>query len=203
MSELQVLKNPTEDRQFYREDIPLTAVPRFGEETFSEDVTGLLQYLTWNAELGATATGPIFLNFVPPATIASNDDAVANDPSPRDKLHATLQSYLQLDPGWDGYEGIPPKRQAVIDAISFLDRKPADIQAPYPQLSSDGEVGLYWKTATVFADIGFYGDGEYSYYGRCVLAPGVSIEAGEDHCSVGTDRWPPQLLEILNKASID
>lgn len=120
-------------------------------------------------------------------------------PTAKDKLHAELISYAWLPQGWDGYDGKPAQLQAVTDAIAFLDLKPADIPLPYPQIAPDGEVGLYWRTDEVYADVGFYGNSEFSYYARYTPLGRQVTEDGRDHCSLKIDAWPEGLLLILNK----
>lgn len=41
----------------------------------------------------------------------------------------------------------------------FLDKNPPQIS-----LANDGEINFFWKKEGIVADLGFYGDGTYSYY---------------------------------------
>ncbi len=122
-----------------------------------------------------------------------------DEPSSEDKLHAELLTYLDLPEGWNGYEGEPASFDAVIDAINFLTMRPDDIPLPYPQIAPDGEVGLYWRVDEVYAEVGFYGDGQCSYYARYTPAGGESVEHGRDSCSLDAGEWPEGLLLVLNK----
>lgn len=122
-------------------------------------------------------------------------------PSQEDRLSGQLQSYAELPNGWDGDNGKPASKQAIADALAFLSKRPTDIPLPYVQLASDGEVGLYWHSDSVFADIGFYGTGEYSYYAKYTSVDGTTIEKGRDHCRVTAESWDAGLLNILNKLS--
>ena len=121
------------------------------------------------------------------------------EPSDEDKLHARLLSYPELPHDWDGRGAAPPSFNAVRDAISFLDKRPSDVPLPFPQIASDGEVGLYWRTGEIHIEIGFYGDGELSYYARYTPASGKSKECGRDGYSLGAKNWPQDLMLILNK----
>ena len=121
------------------------------------------------------------------------------EPSDEDKLHAKLFSYPELPHDWDGRGAVPPSPSAVRDAISFLDKRPSDVPLPFPQIASDGEVGLYWRTGEIHIEIGFYGDGELSYYARYTPASGKSKECGRDGYSLGAKNWPQDLMLILNK----
>ena len=120
-------------------------------------------------------------------------------PSAEDKLHARLLSYLDLTNDWDGYGAVPPSIDAVLDAVDFLVMRPRDVPLPFPQIASDGEVGLYWRTGEVHAEVGFYGDGDLSYYARHIPASGAPRECGSDGYRFDTGGWPGDLLLILGK----
>lgn len=121
------------------------------------------------------------------------------EPSAEDKLHAKLLSYMDLTDDWDGYGAAPPSIDAVLDAVAFLVMRPRDILSPFPQIASDGEVGLYWRTGEVHAEVGFYGDGDLSYYARYTSGSGASRECGSDGYRFDTGGWPGDLLLILGK----
>ena len=126
---------------------------------------------------------------------------VTLEPSPEDKLHAKLFSYLDLSPDWDGRGGVVPSLQAVLDALGFLARRPSGIPLPFPQIASDGEVGLYWRSEVVHAEVGFCGDGEFSYYARYTPHGGEFSKCGRDGCTVRAGPWPADLTRILDKLS--
>jgi hypothetical protein len=119
--------------------------------------------------------------------------------SAEDKLEAQLQSYMDLPHGWDGYDGVPASKDTVMDAFSFLEKRPPDIPLPYPQVGSDGEVGLYWCTNEVFVEVSFHGDGEYSYRALYLPQEGKPVKDGKDGCPAN-DSWNPGLLLMLSKA---
>ena len=121
------------------------------------------------------------------------------EPADDDRLHATLLSYLDLPHDWDGYGAVPPSTDAVLDAVAFLVMRPRDIPLPFPQIASDGEVGVYWRTGEVHAEIGFCGDGDLSYYARYAPASGEPRECGSDDYRFDTGGWPRDLLLILGK----
>lgn len=102
------------------------------------------------------------------------------EPTPVDKLQAKLLEYTSLPAGWDGASGQPANRKAYEDACEFLKHLQSYPELPLPraQISPDGELGLYWRKASIFADVGFYGDGTLSFYAE---AP------EEEH---GADDWP-------------
>lgn len=139
--------------------------------------------------------------YVPPLTDPTSAIDHAEEPSPEDKLGAKLLSYLGLPRGWDGYDGVPASLDAIMDAFLFLNMRPPDIPLPYPQIGPDGEVGLYWHTKAVFAEVGFYGNGEYSYHARYTPAEDGPVKQGRDGCSLSTGSWDAGLLLVLNKIS--
>ncbi len=146
-----------------------------------------------------TVVGEFFFRWPYAATEIVPAGRRRDEPSGEDKLHAELLTYLDLPEGWNGYEGEPVSFDAVIDAINFLTMRPDDIPLPYPQIAPDGEVGLYWRVDEVYAEVGFYGDGECSYYARYTPAGGECVEHGRDGCSLDAGGWPEGLLLVLNK----
>ena len=85
------------------------------------------------------------------------------------------------------------------DALDFLATRPEEVPLPYPQIAPDGEVGLYWRTDEVHAEVGFRGDGKFSYYAGHTSPGGEPDEYGKDDCSVEAEEWPEGLLLVLNK----
>ena len=136
-----------------------------------------------------------------PATETAPHDAPPPEPSPEDQLHGTLISYVGLSKDWDGRGAVPPTFEAVLDSLALAMMRPKDICLPYPQISSDGEVGLYWHSESVFAEIGMSGDGKYTYYARATSADGTIDEYGRDDCDLSSG-WPEDLLLVLNKLEL-
>ena len=79
---------------------------------------------------------------------------------------AKLITFYSYEQNWDGYSGVIPSGKAVDDAITFLRKLPNHSFIPRPGISGDGEIGLFWETKNLFVDIGFIGDGKYSYYAK-------------------------------------
>lgn len=77
-----------------------------------------------------------------------------------------LRRYTNLPNGWDGEGGVAPPKRAVLEAITFLDLLPPNMQLPKPMVEGDGEVALYWKGEDRYLEIGFKGDGSVDYYGE-------------------------------------
>lgn len=114
------------------------------------------------------------------------------------KLRQELLSYAHLENNWDGDGAKAPSIEAIDDALTFLDGRPADIPLPRPEEGSDGDVGVYWDNgnAQIFAEVSFEGDGSFAYF-AVQGAPGAVIqECGDDGLNVASP-WPEDLLRIL------
>ena len=76
-----------------------------------------------------------------------------------------IMKFLDLPHDWDGYGGIPPKKQTVDDAWSIFDKlcyfMPVEIG-----VAGDGEIGLFYRQDEAYFNIACYGEGFYSYYGK-------------------------------------
>jgi len=83
-----------------------------------------------------------------------------------ENLFFSIRSYSTYQENWDGYSGKPPSAKTIKDTLYFLKQLPLDIPLPYSGLSGDGEISLFWDKNDIFADLGFTGDGKYSYYAR-------------------------------------
>ena len=66
---------------------------------------------------------------------------------------------------WPAADWPPPS--AFADAIAFIESLPAE-SIPFPNvgLADDGEVNFLWSHDNIHVDLGFYGDGCFSYFGR-------------------------------------
>jgi hypothetical protein len=108
-------------------------------------------------------------------------------------LEGELLDYLNLPNGWDGYEGVPPKRQTIGDAIRFVKKLPKSIPLPKPMLGGSGVVGLYWDKQDIYADVCFAGDGTFWYYAKD--AKGNKVGEDEVHLN---NQLPVPLLNIIS-----
>lgn len=60
-----------------------------------------------------------------------------------------------------------PSDQSFEDARQFITKLPSsNVHIPNIGLADDGEVNFLWKQNGIHIDLGFYGDGTYSYYAR-------------------------------------
>ena len=105
-----------------------------------------------------------WLNLTPVRTASLLDDAA------RDMYLAAINKIKQLgkySEGWDGFDAKAPTAKAVEDAEVFIRKLHHDrLQLPYISLAADGEINFLWNQHSMHLDLGFYGDGKYSYYGR-------------------------------------
>jgi hypothetical protein len=86
------------------------------------------------------------------------------------ELEKLIHGYARREPNWDGMGGSPPSNEAVADATAFLSGlvypAPDSVYAP-----GDGEVMFQWRRPSSFVEVGFYGDGTISWFGRTSGAP--------------------------------
>ena len=105
-------------------------------------------------------------------------DAQVSRESPTIQLLAQLRKLREMpeDDRWPGATW--PTPEAFEDAWVFIKRLPLmDIQIPEIRLAHDGEINFLWDSNNCHVDLGFYGTGTYSYFGR--NAQGVEV-LGED-----------------------
>lgn len=112
-------------------------------------------------------------------------------------LNLKLTSYLVLKDNWDGYEAVPPRKDAVSSAINFaLELMNRGICCPKAMLSSDGEVGLYYEEETFFVDIGFEEESLFSYFATDFS----KVSMGGEDLPI-SDGLPQELFEFILQAT--
>ena len=96
--------------------------------------------------------------------------------------------------GWNGPGSIPPTRRAVKDSEQFTRYlfSLGAIVLPYISASSDGEINFYWKSDGFIIDLGFIGDGSYSYYAHLPN----ELEIIEDEASLN-DPLPSEIIDLI------
>ena len=55
---------------------------------------------------------------------------------------------------------------AIEDAKEFMLHLPIKAKKPIVSLANDGEINFLWMLPDFRLDLGMYGDGSYSYYGK-------------------------------------
>ncbi len=104
-----------------------------------------------------------------------------------------ISAYQFYPIDWDGYEGIPASSDTVKDTLEFLEKLPFGVTEPRAGLSGDGEISLFWESDEIYIDIGFLGDGNFTFYAR----DGQGIEYFKDE--IGLDEpLPDALLHLIN-----
>ena len=88
---------------------------------------------------------------------------------------------------------VKPTSAAVNEALRFLDALPAGVPSPSVSWAEDGEVGFYWGGEGIYVDVGFYGDGNISYYAS-VAAAGIDHNGDEDFAD---GALPPPLVSAI------
>lgn len=124
----------------------------------------------------------------------------ANKDSARDKkiyaFQSRLEEYRHLNPGWDGELGTCPEIEHVNNLSTLLEIVVREnLPVPDPAISSEGEVGLYWRKDGFFVEITIDDPGIYSYIaytneGAKVYGEGLSVDEGIDD----------GILELISKA---
>lgn len=88
--------------------------------------------------------------------------------SPVDLLREDVYSTQKLNEGWAGEGTDKPSREAVQDALLFIDLLYCllsdELNLPQIAPASGGEINFFWRTDSIYLDVGFYGDGNLHYY---------------------------------------
>jgi hypothetical protein len=92
--------------------------------------------------------------------------------------------------------GVAPTSQAFSDAESFILKLPLNRTGiPVINVAADGEVNFNWTGKNTHIDLGFFGNGTYSYFGR-----GAGTEAIGENVAAKSD-IPEDLLKIATNAA--
>ena len=107
-----------------------------------------------------------------------NDNVFITD---GDRIAEKITSYSLLKSDWDGYGGTAPNARSITETLLWLRSLPLGCPPLKPMLSGTGEVGLYWDDGRFYCDIGFCGDGTFSYYfeapdGECMGGENIELE---------------------------
>jgi hypothetical protein len=82
------------------------------------------------------------------------------------RIKAELDMYSAVSAGWDGPNSAAPQRSHIEDAKRFISLLPAGLPLPKPMLSASGEVGLFWRSDEMFADVVMEGEHKVSMFVR-------------------------------------
>ena len=87
--------------------------------------------------------------------------------SPAFKLLKVLQDLFSQPEGSRWPEAKWPTEDALEDAREFIQNLPFnEISPPEIGFYDDGEINFLWSTEVLHVDLGFYGTGNYSYFGK-------------------------------------
>ena len=106
------------------------------------------------------------------------------------ELSTEILAFEHLPAGWDGPGSIAPSREAVADALAFLDLLPAEAGLEV-LASADGEISFFKRTPDSYIDVGFRGDGRISYFARAIG------ERAKDVKPFGRRAIPKNLLRLI------
>jgi hypothetical protein len=121
-------------------------------------------------------------------------------PTNREDLRAIarIRMFRTYADGWNGPETLAPTSASIKEAEVFARYLfgIGPIITPYISASGDGEVNFYWKARDWMIDLGFFGDGLYSYY--------VRFENGQEILEDGkclSKPLPQEIVELISKIS--
>ena len=109
----------------------------------------------------------------------------------------TLASLKGLTDGWAGYESRRPDERSIREAEAFACKilhTPSMLE-PIITSATDGEVSFFWESSHITLDLGFYGDGSYSFYAKT----DDGHEYFGDNYTLDMD-LPTEVFEHLQKA---
>ncbi len=85
--------------------------------------------------------------------------------SPQIKLLKKIRQISKIKDDWAGKGTVGATLEACNEAEIFLSQLPLNnIALPHISLAEDGELNFTWNTDAGKIDVGFYGEGFYSYY---------------------------------------
>lgn len=107
---------------------------------------------------------------------------------------AQIRRLASYDDGWKGPESVAATRQAREDAEAFarILFERANVLSPRIGMAADGEISFFWKSPRVVVNLGFFGDGTYSYFAQTPQGDSFS-----DDAALATQALPEGLLALL------
>ena len=108
---------------------------------------------------------------------------------------AQIRRLASYGDGWKGPDSVGATSRACEDAEGFaraLFQVP-NLIAPRIGMAADGEISFYWKTPRVVLNLGFVGDGTYSYFAKTSV--GLSFA---DDSAPAIQLLPQALLDFLS-----
>jgi hypothetical protein len=115
----------------------------------------------------------------------------------RDGVIAKIRKLGTYHSGWNHLDSVAPSRATINDAERFArNLELSSIHLPHISAADDGEINFWWDRDGLYIDLGFFGDGSYSFYAR--LPNGKEIT--EDEAPIAQS-LPSELLSLLKKSA--
>lgn len=166
--------------------LPSSSATTGGRPLFAGYAITTAAVLALFATLPATATAAP-ANYS--ALVTSRVTPTSPSDQRRDVLASRIRAYADLEPDWDGDNGVPATPAAIEDALAFLDFAMIARKSPSSMIEGDGSVGFYWKSDDFSADVCFKGDGKIIYYAESSVAGIASGIAPFDRVDIPDDLW--------------
>ena len=113
------------------------------------------------------------------------------------KIIARIREIGAYSDGWDDANGKAASRQAINDAENFIRQLFPNVKEPIITLAADGEINFLWILADLRLDLGVYGDGSYSYYGK--TSSGEEFIADENLLDV---KLPEKIMAFITDKTL-
>lgn len=115
------------------------------------------------AGLGTLAAGPTAYVFQPLQAVVAVAQQESRTTTPAERAIGEFRRWNELAANWDGEGAEAPLQNSLREASAFACLL-ADARVVDPMLHANGHAGLYFRTAELYADIEFLGDGRAAYY---------------------------------------
>ncbi len=92
---------------------------------------------------------------------------IANNFEYTKELEGKIYSYLALEDGWDGYDGVPPKKRVIETGKKIIDMLKSYLSSnnlPQTMLTGDGELGFYWEKDEEYLEISIKDADKYTFF---------------------------------------
>lgn len=84
--------------------------------------------------------------------------------SARAKLKGQLKDYSTYQDNWDDEGAREPYKNAILDALAFIDCLPSEILIPEPMLEHDGSISFLWSSDNADAVARFRGNEKFAWF---------------------------------------
>ena len=78
---------------------------------------------------------------------------------------------------WNRPDTVAPSVATINDAVQFAKNQDlASIHLPSIGAADDGEINFWWDVDGLYIDLGFFGDGSYSFYARLPNGKEITVD---------------------------